>query len=253
MGWTVSEVAVLAVASAAAGAINAVAGGGTLLSFPAAMAVGMPSLVANATNSTALTLASLASAWAYRRELAEESLTARFLLLPSLLGGLGGAMLLQATSPRVFDTLVPMLLLLATALLLVQNLKRRMLLAEVAPAKRWMLWGAQFGVALYGGYFGAGMGIVMLAIFDHLGGGDLHRKNALKMVLGFVINGVAALWLLGARAVCLDVALWMAVAASIGGWWGAALARKVDPRKVRWLVVLVGLVLTAVQARKFWA
>jgi uncharacterized membrane protein YfcA len=251
MGWTASEVVVLALASAGAGAINAVAGGGTLLSFPAAMAAGMPSLVANATNSAALTLASLASAWAYRQELAEEAPTARFLLVPSLLGGLGGAVLLQATPQRVFDALVPLLLLLATALLLAQNL-RGAPPSGSTPARRRTLWGAQLGVALYGGYFGAGMGIVMLALFDHLGGGDLHRKNALKTVLGFAINGVAALWLLGAGAVRQDAALLMAAAASAGGWGGAALARKADPRKVRWLVVLLGLLLTAAQARKHW-
>jgi uncharacterized membrane protein YfcA len=243
MGWSVGELVLLLGASAGAGAINAVAGGGTLLSFPAAMAVGLPSLEANATNSAALTVASLASAWGYRRELAEEKETVRWLLLPSLLGGLGGAALLKATPQRVFDALVPVLLLVATALLALQNLRGGG--GKAAEGRRGWLWMGQLGVAVYGGYFGAGMGIVMLALLDHLGGDSLHRKNALKVILGVAINGVAALWLLGAGTVRLDAAALMALGASAGGWGGAALARRLDGRKVRWAVVALGFALTS--------
>jgi len=251
-GWapTWESLGVLLLASLGAGAINSVAGGGSLLSFPAAMAAGMPALVANATNSAALTPASLASAWAYRRELAQEMGSVKLLLLPSMLGGLLGAALLLATPQRLFDALVPALLLLATGLLLLQNLRKPS--DSAGPPHPWALVAAQFAVSVYGGYFGAGMGIVMLALFERLGGPDLHRKNALKTVLGVAINGVASLWLLRAGVIWPGPVLVMVGAAALGGWLGATAARRADPRKVRWVVVAIGATLTVIQAYKSW-
>ena len=271
----------LGAAALVAGAINAVAGGGTLISFPAAIAAGLSPLVANATNAVALTPASLGSAWGYRRELARDRHVLRVLLLPSLLGGAGGSVLLLVTPQRLFDAAVPGLVLLATLLLLWQNLRRKpaarpaaaaaSVSAPVAasasapvaaaasasagewqlPRRAWVVALLQFLVSLYGGYFGAGMGIMMLALFSMLGGGvDIHRMNGIKTVLAGLINGVAAIEFIAAKAVDPEATLIMAGTALIGGIVGAVLARRVNPATVRWAVVAFGLVLTATLAWK---
>lgn len=255
--------ALLGGAAALAGAINAVAGGGTLVSFPAAITVGLSPLVANATNAVALTPGSLGAAWAYRRELRRDVRVLRALLLPSLLGGLGGAGLLLVTPQRVFDAIVPLLVLFATLLLLWQNLKRPAGKEPAATAEgeappEWVLpspgrvAAVQFLVSLYGGYFGAGMGIMMLAALTLLGqsrqsrgGVDIHRMNGVKTVLAGLINGVASIAFLAAGAVDFRATAVMAVTATIGGLGGAAIARRVNPRVVRWAVVAIGLTLTA--------
>jgi len=258
--------ALLGGAAAVAGAINSVAGGGTLVSFPAAIAAGLSPLLANATNAVALTPASLGSAWAYRRELRRDLRVLRALLLPSLLGGALGSGLLLLTPQRVFDALVPFLVLFATALLFWQNLRKPAAPAPVRPAavpapaaepaaapadSDWQLPSPavtallQFLVSVYGGYFGAGMGIMMLALFSLLGGGvDIHRMNGVKTVLAGIINGIAAVAFILARAVDFRATAIMAVTATAGGLVGAAIARKVNPRVVRWVVVVIGLVLT---------
>jgi uncharacterized membrane protein YfcA len=262
----------LALAGALAGAVNAVAGGGTLLSFPAAVAAGLPPTIANATNSAALAPASLASAYAYRRELAQDRATVRSFALPSALGALAGAALLLVTPERVFAGLVPFLVLFATALLARQNLRRR----PAAPAAKTSSAapGAPAGptasttpagapseppprapplrerllqalVGLYGGYFGAGIGILMLAILGSLGMRDLHRMNGVKSVQGALINGVAALFLVALGKVDFAAAGLLLVGSLAGGFGGAAVARKVPERAVRWAVVGIGLALTA--------
>jgi uncharacterized membrane protein YfcA len=258
------DVAVLAGAAAAAGVINAVAGGGSLLSFPAAVAFGLSPLVANATNALALTPGSVASALGYRRELARDRAALRVLVPPAFAGGLVGSILLLVTPPIVFDTIVPLLVLFATGLLLYQNLRR----ARPAPgsstpaavaAGPWVLpermgtaMALQFMVGVYGGYFGAGMGIMMLAILDRFGGGDIHAMNGVKSVLAAGINAVAAVAFVVARAVDYRAAAIMAVGAIAGGAFGAAAARRVKPTYVRWFVVLVGLTLSILLAvRRF--
>jgi hypothetical protein len=240
----------LGLAAFAAGTVNAVAGGGSLVSFPAAMALGMSPIVANATNSVALTPGSLASAWAYRREL--DWVLLRRLLLPSLVGGLAGSLLLLNTPQQVFDAIVPLLLLGATSLLLYQNLRAPPAGTTGTVAAGPGFIGAQLALSVYGGYFGAGMGIVMLALFERLGGLDMNRKNALKTVLAVVINGAASVWFLISGVVDLRAALVMAVSSSVGGWAGAMVARRLSPKVVRWVVVGVGATLTVVQAWKRW-
>ncbi|AUX40996.1 membrane protein [Sorangium cellulosum] len=245
--------ALLAGGAAVAGAINAVAGGGTLVSFPAAIAAGLAPLAANATNAVALTPASLASAWAYRRELARDAHVLRLLLLPSLLGGAAGSALLLVTPQRVFDAAVPALVLVATLLLFWQNLRPpRPAPAGGAPdgfalpSRPWLVFLLQFLVSVYGGYFGAGIGIMMLALLSSFAGGaDIHRMNALKTVLASLINGVAALAFIAAGAVDAVATPIMMVAAIVGSLVGAVVARRIEPRKVRWFVVALGLVLTA--------
>lgn len=257
-GMTPTAVALLALSSAAAGVVNSVAGGGSLISFPAAVAFGLPPLAANATNAVALTPGSIASAFAYRRELSRDRAALRVLLPPAFAGGLLGSLLLLLTPQSVFDTIVPLLVLFATGLLLWQNLRRRPD-ADAAAGGRWVLPTStgvavvlQFLVGVYGGYFGAGMGIMMLAILDRLGGVDIHGMNGIKSVLGAAINAIAAVAFVIARAVDYRAALIMAVGAVLGGLVGAAVARKVKPVYVRWGVVAIGLWLTAMLAWRRW-
>lgn len=238
-----------------AGVINAVAGGGTLVSFPAAIAAGLAPLPANATNAVALTPASLASAWAYRRELSRDYRVLRVLLLPSLLGGIVGSALLLVTPQRVFDAAVPGLVLLATLLLFWQNLRPARPSAKgsadaveefALPSRPWLVFLLQFLVSVYGGYFGAGIGIMMLALLSSFAGNvDIHRMNAIKTVLASLINGVAAIAFVFAGAVDAVATPIMMAAAVVGSFAGAAVARRIEPRKVRWFVVVLGLVLTA--------
>ncbi|WP_437280971.1 sulfite exporter TauE/SafE family protein [Sorangium sp. So ce375] len=253
-----TRAALLAGGAAVAGAINAVAGGGTLVSFPAAIAAGLPPLAANATNAVALTPASLASAWAYRRELSRDYRVLGVLFLPSLLGGIAGSALLLVTPQRVFDAAVPGLVLLATLLLLWQNLRPARPAAKdgaaddgaaerfALPSRPWLVFLLQFLVSVYGGYFGAGIGIMMLALLSSFAGNvDIHRLNGIKTVLASLINGVAALAFLFAGAVDAVATPIMMAAAVIGSLAGAVVARRLEPRKVRWFVVALGLVLTA--------
>ncbi|WP_437299029.1 sulfite exporter TauE/SafE family protein [Sorangium sp. So ce426] len=253
-----TRAALLAGGAAVAGAINAVAGGGTLVSFPAAIAAGLPPLAANATNAVALTPASLASAWAYRRELSRDYRVLGVLFLPSLLGGVVGSALLLVTPQRVFDAAVPGLVLVATLLLLWQNLRRAKPSAVPSPAadpgaerfalpsRPWLVFLLQFLVSVYGGYFGAGIGIMMLALLSSFAGDvDIHRLNGIKTVLASLINGVAALAFLFAGAVDAVATPIMMAAAVVGSLAGAVVARRIEPRKVRWFVVALGLTLTA--------
>jgi uncharacterized membrane protein YfcA len=253
---TLTDLALLACASAAAGVVNSVAGGGSLISFPAAVAFGLSPLAANATNTLALTPGSIASAFAYRRELRRDSAALRVLIPPAFAGGLAGSILLLVTPQAVFDTIVPLLVLFATALLVRQNLRPR---AAASPDGHWVLprntgvaMVLQFFVGVYGGYFGAGMGIMMLAILDRLGGVDIHGMNGVKNVLAAAINAIAAVAFMIAHAVDYRAALIMAVGAILGGLFGASVARQVKPVYVRWGVVTIGLGLSVVLAWRRW-
>jgi uncharacterized membrane protein YfcA len=254
----VAKLAVLVCASVAAGAVNAVAGGGSLLSFPAAVAFGLSPMVANATNSIAQTPGSIASAFGYRRELARDRHVLAVLLPPAFVGGLLGSILLLVTPQKLFDAIVPLLVLFATLLLLYQNLRGR---AAPAPGadQRWMLPQStrvavllQLLVGIYGGYFGAGMGIMMLAILDRMGGADIHAMNGVKSVLGVAINATASVVFLVAGAIDYRAGLIMAAGTIVGGMLGAAGARRVKPVYVRWGVVAIGLTLSAALGWHTW-
>lgn len=250
----------LGAASLAAGAINSVAGGGSLLAFPMAMASGMPPIVANATNSVGLMPGSLASAWAYRREVVAQRAALTLLFTPAVVGSLTGAALLMVTPQKYFDAAVPLLLLFATLLLVAQNLRGERapkvddagatIAAPFHPGTTGVVM--QFLVSVYGGYFGAGMGIMMLALYEGIGGGTLNERNAVKTTLAGVINVAASAWFLASGLVNLPAGAVMAVASTIGGLAGAALARKADPRVVRWVIGSIGLGLTGVTAWQRW-
>jgi len=248
----------LAGSAALAGAINSVAGGGTLISFPAAIFWGLPSTMANATNAVAMAPGALASAWAYRRELGNDYRALATLSVPALVGAVAGAAILDHTSQRLFDAIVPWLVLGATLLILFQGLLVRRAAggAAGAPAGRARTGTAiacQLLVGVYGGYFGAGMGIVMLAFLSLLVAGDMHRKNAIKNLLGALVNGVASIYFFAAGLVSGRAALIMIVGAIAGGFVGARLARRVSPRAVRAIVVAIGLSLSALLAYRTYA
>src|ERR1700674_155417 len=237
-------------AAFAAGLINSIAGGGTLLSFPVLVWLGRNPVLANATNSVALWPGSLAGALGFRRELAQVRRWLLLLTIPSLVGGAAGAILLLHTSERTFERLVPFLILGATLLLAFQEAISRRLnsvgRAHENPTTGWVIFVFTFQllVGLYGGYFGAGMGILMLAALGLIGLTDLHQMNGLKNLLAICINGIAAIYFALLGAVLWHDAIIMAVAAIAGGFAGAKLAHKLGRRFVRAAVVAIGLTMT---------
>ncbi|MDT7808949.1 MAG: uncharacterized protein QOJ70_2762 [Acidobacteriota bacterium] len=241
---------VIAGAAFAAGLINSIAGGGTLVSFPALLWMGRDPVLANATSTVALWPASLAGVYGFRRELKGG---ARLFLLfgaPSLVGGVLGAVLLLRTPSQTFARLVPFLILFATMLLAAQEpLSRRMRgedQDERPPTRAWWVGAVvfQFFVGVYGGYFGAGIGILMLAALGLLGFTDIHRMNALKNLLAICINGVAAVYFIASGACVWSDVLVMMFAAVAGGYSGARLAYRLGQRFVRLAVILIGLVMS---------
>ena len=236
---------VILLAAFAAGAINSIAGGGTLLSFPALVWIGRDPILANATHAVALWPGSLSAMVGFRREMAGMRRWLLLLTIPSLLGGAAGAILLLRTSTKTFTQLVPFLILGATLLLAAQGVITRRL-AHVARGHRWIAFAFvfQFFVGVYGGYFGAGMGILMLAALGLIGLTDLHQMNGLKNLLAICINGVATIYFALSGAVLWKDAAMMAVAAIIGGYAGAKVARRLGRKFVRGAVVAIGLTMT---------
>lgn len=242
-------------AAFAAGAINSVAGGGTLVTFPTLVWLGIAENVANATSTAALWPGSLGSVWGYRRELREADARLYALVLPSVVGGIVGAVLLQLTPNDIFRRLVPFLILFATVLFMAQEpLQRRFNLSTAhASAARWLsaTMVFQLGVAVYGGYFGAGIGILMLAALSLMGHTDIHRMNAVKNLLAVSINGIAGLYLLFfSELVVVRDALFMAVGAIAGGVAGAGAARRIGRPAVRRIVIAIGFVAALDQLRQ---
>lgn len=238
---------IIFVAALAGGSINSIAGGGTLLSFPALVWIGRPPIIANATNSVALWPGSLAGAFGFREELRSVQRWLLLLMIPSLAGGVFGAWLLLRTSEATFVRLVPFLILGATLLLAGQEMitKRLGFLAGAheRPTARWVVFVMTFqlAVGIYGGYFGAGMGILMLAALGLIGLTDLHQMNGLKNLLAICINGIAAIYFTITGSVRWDDAAIMAVASVIGGYAGARVAKRFGQTFVRRAVVVIGV------------
>ena len=230
-----------------ASAINAIAFGGSLVSFPTLIWLGVPPIIANATNTAGVWPGSLGAVWGYRREIAQTAPRMYWLIVPSIVGAVAGAMLLRVTPPQVFERLVPALILFATLLFAAQGCVQRWI--NVAPEHHGSRWFAaalffQFLVSVYGGYFGAGMGILMLAAFAILGHEDIHQMNGLKNLLGVFINAVAATYFLAAGMVRASDAIVMASGATIGGLASAGLARKMGRKAVRRAVIVIGFGMT---------
>jgi uncharacterized protein len=234
----------LAATAFAAGAINAVAGGGTFLTFPALVFAGLPAIAANATSTAAVCPGALASALAYRRDLVGISRsTLRTLVVISLAGGVLGAVLLLVTPERTFSFLIPWLLLAATLLFafgrpIAAMIRRRF---HIGPSA---LVIGQFVIAIYGGYFGAGIGILMLGMMTIAGLTDINQMNGIKTLLSGCLNAVAVVTFTIAHQVHWPPAITMAIFAIVGGYAGGWLARRVDPARVRALVIALGLAMT---------
>jgi uncharacterized protein len=234
----------LIVAALAAGLINSVAGGGMFLTFPALVFTGVPSIIANASSTTAIIPGILASAWAYRHDFRKsENFPFLPLLIVSVAGGIVGALLLLFTPQRTFDSVIPWLMLAATLLFtfgarITPILKRAFHIGPVAVVV------IQFFIAIYGGYFGGAIGIVMLATWTVFGLTDIHVMNANRTLMGAAANSVAAVLFIIARKIWWPQTLVMLVAAVIGGYIGARLARKVNPRYIRAIVTVVSAGIT---------
>jgi len=226
-----------------AGVMNSIAGGGTLLTFPALTGV-VSAALANGTSTVALMPGSLAGAFAFRREVRESRRFLLQMLLPSVVGGALGAWLVSLDEKR-FASLVPWLILTAAVLFLLQQPLNRWLRKhrpDHEPGKFTQigLLIFQFFVAVYGGYFGAGIGILMLTALGFMGVGDIHKMNAVKTCLAFVINGVAAGIFIANGLVAWKYALPMAVCAILGGYTGASVSRRLPVTVVRWIIIVVG-------------
>lgn len=238
-----------------AGAINSVAGGGTMISFPALIGLGLPPVIANATNTVGIWPGTVGSIWGFRRELAKVPHRMLWLLVPAAIGGGLGAWLLRSTPASTFEKLVPILLLAATVLFMVQGpIQRRLRTVEAArhAGLRWMTAAvvAQLAVAIYGGYFGAGMSIMNLSILGMLGMTDILEMNGMTSAVSLVINGVAGALFIVAGMVSWPYALAMTVGALVGGYGAAGIARKIGKKAVRTFVICVGLALAVVMAVK---
>ncbi len=222
----------------AAGALNSVAGGGTLLTFPTLIWLGLNSVSANATSTVAIWPGSVGSIFGYRKELRTADPGMLALTVPSVAGGLAGALLLRFTPSSTFDAIVPFLILFATILFMSQEAVQGLFKPGAHHLGPAMLF--QFMVALYGGYFGAGIGVLMLAALSILGLTDIHQMNGLKSFFGMCINGVAALYFVFAHMVEWPYVLVMAGGAIAGGIGGAGLARTLGRRTVRGIVIAIG-------------
>jgi uncharacterized protein len=229
--------------AAVGGAINSVAGGGSFITFPALLFVGVAPIPANATNTVALWPASAASIVAYRRELRGE----RGALLPfgaaAVVGGLAGSVLLLRTSEGAFVLLIPWLLLFASTLFSFGRAAPSPVRRARVPTPVAVV--AQLFISVYGGYFGGGIGIMMLAVLSLLGMTDIHRMNALKTALATMVNGVAVIAFVVAGTVQWAPALVMVAGGVGGGYGGAAIARRVAEKHVRAVVLAVAWAMTA--------
>jgi hypothetical protein len=243
------QILFLLVAGALGGALNSVAGGGSFVAFPALLFVGVPPIPANATNTIALWTAAFASGSAYRSRLDIAWRVMVPLLAASLVGGLLGALLLLKTPAHTFMRVLPWLTLGATLLFAFGKLLARGQASgighEATSSAIAAAAAGQFVVAIYGGYFGGGMGIVMLAMLTALGMTDIHAMNALKSVMGFLINGIAVVAFIVAGAIYWRQGGAMILGGLIGGYFGAHYAQKLPQAWIRRFVIVVGFSMTA--------
>jgi len=261
------QVALATLAAVGAGMVNSLAGGGTLLTFPSLLAIGVPALSANVTNTIALLPGYMGGIIAQRRELSGQHRRLSAFLPAGLLGGITGGVLLLATGERLFRALVPFLILLATALLALQEPVRRWLLRHIAgpvsrggagsprsesdPASRGGTARYPAGLeglavpmvalaAVYGGYFGAGVGVILMAVLGLLVHDSLGRLNALKQTISLAANCAAAIYFCFSGKVVWPVVAPMAAGALAGGWIGGRLAGRLSPSLLRWSIVAIG-------------
>jgi uncharacterized membrane protein YfcA len=239
------EIIGLAIAAFFAGGINAVAGGGSLIGFPALLAVGFNSKVANVTNTVALWPGTVGASTAYLPEINRQRATIKMIAIPVMLGALLGSFLLLATPTEVFDSIVPFLILGACALLFFQVRITRLIASgglQVESGGGWPLRITVFIASIYGGYFGAGLGIILLALFGIFLSEDIQHANALKGLAAMFVNGLASIYFGIFGDVAWEAALIMAVMSLVGGYLGAQLARRLPRERLRMVAVTYGTI-----------
>jgi uncharacterized membrane protein YfcA len=259
MSWT--EIISLLVAACVAGAINAIAGGGTLITFPLLILFGINPVVANATSTLALVVGTSGSLYGFRTRIASLRSWFYTFIPASIAGGWLGSFLLTHGKESTFAGLVPYLVLFATMLFMIQGVIRRRVAHQVVAEattvhhvhsqKRHLVMAMvfQFLVSIYGGYFGAGIGILMLASLGFLGFSDIHQMNTLKNVLGSLINLIAAVWFTVNGLINWPYMAVMTVGAVVGYYLGATYSQRLSQRMVRYLITAIGLIITVVM---FW-
>lgn len=239
-----------ALAALAAGAINALAGGGTLITFPVLTFLGIPAVAANVTNTVALCPGYFGGTLAQMKDLRDQTKRLWLLLPASIVGGVLGGFLLLRTGEKLFTELVPYLILLACILLVIQDpvrawLVKRMGEHQGANLEKWTWLPVGFA-SIYGGYFGAGLSVIVLSALGLTLEDSLTRLNALKQAVAFAVNVAAAIFFIFSGQVLWTVALVMAVGALIGGNLGGRLAGKIKPSTLRWTVVTIGVIVAII-------
>lgn len=236
------DISLLLLAAFFAGALNSVAGGGSFLTLPALVFVGVPPVIANATGTVALLPGYAAGAWGFREDTAPPpGLSMRLLVVLSLVGGALGAGLLLVTSNETFSIVIPWLLLAATVLFAFgPQLRQRLAGGKPSTAKATV---GVLAVAIYGGYFNGGLGILLLALFGLLGQTQLNAMNGMKNLVSALLTAIAVAIYAAGGIVQWQQALIMMIAATLGGYWGARVARRLPAPALRWGIVATGLVM----------
>jgi len=239
-----------AFAALAAGAINALAGGGTLITFPMLTFLGIPAVAANVTNTVALCPGYFGGTLAQRKDLIGQAKRLWSVIPAAIVGGVLGGFLLLQTGEKLFKDLVPFLILLASGLLAVQDsvrawLTRRMGAGQTSSLEAWT-WLPVSVASVYGGYFGAGLSVIVLSALGLTLEDTLTRLNALKQAIGFAVNVAAAVFFIFSGKVVWSVAVVMAIGALIGGTLGGKLAGRVKPSTLRWTVVIIGVIVSII-------
>lgn len=238
-------------AAVTAGFINAMAGGGTLVSFPVLLAVGISPVVANVTNTVALVPGTIGGMWAQRREFQSQRKRLIKLLPVGVLGGVVGGLLILNTNEETFRIIIPYLILLATLLLALQAKIKNWVVSRIGQAHNEhhspiFMMNLVFMAAVYGGYFGAGLGVILMATLGLVTDENLTSLNFLKQALGFAINFAAAIYFAFSGKVNWFIAFIMIFGSLLGGWVGGMLAGRIKPEILRWIVVSAGLIATII-------
>ncbi|WP_310963538.1 sulfite exporter TauE/SafE family protein [Nocardioides terrisoli] len=237
---TAWEAVAVLLAGTAAGTINTVVGSGTLVTFPTLLAVGLPPVAANVSNTVGLVPGSVSGAWGYRRELRGQLSRMRWLIPASTLGGILGAVLLLVLPSSAFKEIVPVLIGLGVVLVVLGPWIGRHVHAH--EGRNHWVWPAVFGTGVYGGYFGAAQGVLLMAVFGIGVADTMQRHNALKNVLAALVNGVAAVVFIAVAHVDWRAVGLLAVGSVVGGQIGATVGRRLPPVVLRGVIVVVGVV-----------
>lgn len=247
VAFDVLDLVLIGLAAVAAGFINAIAGGGTLISFPALIAVGVPPVAANVTNTVALVPGYLGATFAQIKDLAGQDRRLKVLIPTGALGGIAGGLLLLNTNEKLFSALVPYLILLAALLLAIQDIVRTWVVRRIeasggsAANEAWSV-APVFLASIYGGYFGAGLSVIVLAMLGLVIDDTLTRLNGLKQIIAFSVNVAAAIFFVFSGQVVWVAAAVMAVGSVLGGVLGGKLARFVKPQVLRAIVVTIAVI-----------